>query len=82
LVRRQERWHEGLLVAAAGRALDAVSGETVLLFESAAGWNACGGAEMLEFENHRLFGRRANVILVDGRVVRVTEKEAERLRWE
>lgn len=65
-----------------GKSLKAVRKETVFMFESVPGWNACGGAESLTYGNHRLFfGHRANVMLVNGAVLTVTKKEAEQLCW-
>jgi len=68
--------------AVGGKAIDSLPGNMVLLFESAPGWNAFGGAELLFFDNHRLLsGQRANVMLVDGTIVTVTKKQSQDLAW-
>jgi hypothetical protein len=79
--RRQSSY--ALNEAVVGKSIDSLPGGMVLLFESVPGWNVCGGAELLVFENHRLlFGRKANVVLVAGTIITVTHKESLRLRWQ
>lgn len=54
--------------------------ETVLLFETAAGWNQHGGPELFTFDHHE--PRGGCVLLNDGtsRFIR-TEEELKQLRW-
>jgi len=53
---------------------------TVLLFETKAGWNQHGGPEMFTFENHVPSG--GCVLLNDGTVKFIrTEEELKQLRW-
>jgi hypothetical protein len=55
-------------------------GQTVLLFETQAGWNQHGGPELFGFDNHDPKG--GCVLLKDGTVKFVrTEKELKQLRW-
>lgn len=54
--------------------------DTVLLFETKAGWNQHGGAELFTFDNHD--PRGGCVLLNDGTVKFIrTEDELRRLRW-
>ncbi len=55
-------------------------GEMVLLFETKAGWNQHGGAELFAFDNHDPKG--GCVLLNDGTVKFIrTEEELHALRW-
>ena len=57
------------------------SGDAVLLFETKAGWNQHGGAELFAFDNHDPKG--GCVLLNDGTVKFIrTEEELGALRWE
>jgi hypothetical protein len=58
--------------------IDKVSKDTVLLFESDAGWNAIGGPEIA---TARHYGPGLNVALVDGSVQRVELKDIGNMRW-
>jgi hypothetical protein len=54
--------------------------DTVLLFETKAGWNQHGGPELFTFDNHD--PRGGSVLLNDGTVKFIrTEEELRRLRW-
>lgn len=54
--------------------------DTVLLFETRAGWNQHGGAELFTFDNHEPKG--GCVLFSDGTVKFVrTEEELKQLRW-
>ncbi len=54
--------------------------DTVLLFETKAGWNQHGGPELFTFDNHD--PRGGLVLLNDGTVKFIrTEEELKRLRW-
>ena len=56
-----------------------VDPQTVMIFESAPGWNASGGTElMLKSPRH---GRRFVVGFADGHVEQVTEARLQELRW-
>ena len=55
--------------------------DTVLLFETKAGWNQHGGSELFTFDNHD--PRGGCVLLNDGTVTFIrTEEELRRLRWQ
>jgi hypothetical protein len=55
-------------------------GDTVLLFETKAGWNQHGGPELFTFDNHNPKG--GCVLLNDGTVKFIrTQEELEQLRW-
>jgi hypothetical protein len=55
-------------------------GDMVLLFETKAGWNQHGGAELFTFDNHE--PRGGCVLLNDGTVKFIrTQKELDNLRW-
>lgn len=56
---------------------DQIAPDTVLLFESDAGWNAVGGPEILA--KRHLSG--LNVALIDGSVMQIQEKDIPNLRW-
>jgi hypothetical protein len=51
---------------------------TVLLFETAGGWNKCGGPELMTAENHR---GRSCVLFNSGRLEIVSTIEFEKLNW-
>jgi hypothetical protein len=54
--------------------------DTVLLFETKAGWNQHGGAELFTFDNHEPKG--GCVLLNDGTVKFIrTKEELQQLRW-
>ena len=54
--------------------------DTVLLFETKAGWNQHGGPELFTFDNHDPKG--GCVLLNDGTVKFIrTQKELKQLRW-
>jgi hypothetical protein len=54
--------------------------DTVLLFEAKAGWNQCGGPELVTFDNHD--PRGGLVLLNDGTVKFIrTAEELRQLRW-
>lgn len=55
-------------------------GDTVLLFESDAGWNAAGGRELLVPEPRHLDGY--NFVFCDGRIRWVGAEDVDSLRWE
>jgi len=64
----------------AGKKTSEVNPETVMVFESEAGWNANGGSElMLDPSRH---GRIFVVGLADGSVRSVTATELQNLRWD
>lgn len=54
--------------------------DTVLLFETRAGWNQFGGPELLAPENHQ--GDGCNILFMYGRVEFVETKRFGELRWE
>ena len=54
--------------------------DTVLLFETAGGWNQFGGLELLTAENH--YGEGCNIVFCDSHVEFVKKEEFENLRWE
>jgi len=63
-----------------GKKTDAVNPQTVLIFESDAGWNASGGPEvMLKSPRH---AHRFIVGFADGHVEQVTETRLQQLRWD
>ena len=54
--------------------------DTVLLFETKAGWNQHGGPELFTFDNHD--PRGGCVLLNDGKAMFIrTEEELRALRW-
>jgi len=56
-------------------------GDMVLLFETKAGWNQCGGPKLFTFNNHD--PRGGLVLLNDGTVKFIrTKDELRRLRWQ
>jgi prepilin-type processing-associated H-X9-DG protein len=63
-----------------GKKVDEVNLQTVMVFESNAGWNASGGPElMLKSPRH---GKRFVVGFADGHVEQVTEARLQQLRWD
>jgi len=63
-----------------GKKADEVNPQTVMIFESDAGWNASGGPElMLDPSRH---GRFFVVGLADGSVQQVTATQLQQLRWD
>ena len=52
--------------------------DTVMLFESDAGWNAVGGPEIAVPRHHN----GLNVVLADGSVRQINFKDLENLRWD
>jgi prepilin-type processing-associated H-X9-DG protein len=62
----------------AGLTEDKVNPQTVLIFESDAGWNGAGGAE-LAVPHHK---PRLNVAFADGHVELVAAEKLKDLRWE
>jgi prepilin-type processing-associated H-X9-DG protein len=57
-----------------------VNPQTVLLFESDAGWNGAGGATALKPHKHS--GRSVNVAFMDGSVRAIDRSQLATLRWE
>ena len=62
----------------AGLTVDKVNSRTVLLFESDAGWNAAGGADLLVAHHQS----RVNVAFADGHVEVVSAAKLKDLRWD
>jgi prepilin-type processing-associated H-X9-DG protein len=56
-----------------------VDPQTVMIFESDAGWNANGGPEIASAQHHR---NVLNVAFADGHVERVAETRLNSLRWD
>jgi prepilin-type processing-associated H-X9-DG protein len=63
-----------------GKKESEINPQTVLLFESDAGWNGSGGPEVLKPHKHS--GRLVNVALADGSVHQVARSRLSTLRWE
>jgi prepilin-type processing-associated H-X9-DG protein len=63
-----------------GRKQSEIDPQTVLLFESEAGWNGCGGAGELKPHTHS--GRTVNVALADGSVMQIPLERLSTLRWD
>ena len=55
-----------------------IASDTVLLFESNAGWNTVGGSEIA---TARHYAQRLQFVTVDGTVDQVYLKDIEKLRW-
>jgi hypothetical protein len=53
--------------------------DVVLLFDTKAGWNQHGGAELLSPENHE--GKGCNILFNDGTVEFIKKKDFDKLRW-
>jgi prepilin-type processing-associated H-X9-DG protein len=63
-----------------GRKASEINPQTVLLFESDAGWNGTGGAERLKPHSHST--RSVNVAFADGSVRAIRRSQLGALRWE
>ena len=63
-----------------GKKQSEIDPHTVLLFESEAGWNACGGAGDLQPHTHS--GRTVNVALADGAAMQIPLERLSTLRWD
>ena len=57
-----------------------INPQTVMLFESDAGWNGSGGAG--DLKPHRHSSRSVNLALADGSVMQVARSRLNTLRWE
>ncbi len=67
----------------AGKLLAEIPDDTVILFESAPGWNQTGDTELVARENHSLAGTKYfNVVLAGGRVQCWPCNRATELRWQ
>jgi prepilin-type processing-associated H-X9-DG protein len=64
-----------------GMKIAEVDPNTILLFETDAGWNQHGGAELLRLREHRTGRLLCNILFADGHVERVFEKDIPTLRW-
>jgi type II secretory pathway pseudopilin PulG len=60
---------------------NSINPETVVIFESDAGWNASGGSEMLAIRHHH-HGGIFVVAFADGSVHAETESQLATLRWD
>ncbi len=66
----------------AGQKLSDLPRDTVLLFETAAGWNQVGGAELVTTDNHSLItGGHCNVILARGGTPNLPSNRIHEFRW-
>jgi Domain of unknown function (DUF4190)/GYF domain 2 len=63
-----------------GKKVSEVDPQTVVLFESDAGWNGTGGADTLKPHKHST--GRVNVALADGAVMQIQLSQLGTLRWE
>ena len=63
-----------------GKKASEVNPQTVLLFESDAGWNGIGGPERLKPHSHSR--RSMNVALASGEVIKVQLSQLGTLRWD
>jgi competence protein ComGC len=63
-----------------GLKLDGIDPQTVLFFESSAGWNAAGGREL--FSAHKHSRTRIVVGFADGSVQQLPRSQLETLRWD
>ena len=63
-----------------GRKVGEVDPQTVIIFESGAGWNASGGPELIVSPSRH--GRHLVVGFADGHVEQVTEARLQQLRWD
>jgi Domain of unknown function (DUF4190)/GYF domain 2 len=63
-----------------GKKESEIDPQTVLLFESDAGWNGSGGPGELKPHQHSL--RTVNVALVDGAVMQIPRSQLSTLRWD
>ncbi len=65
-----------------GLELGKVNPQTVMIFESDAGWNANGGRELLAANPRHLRGRIYVIAFVDGHVEAVNQSRLNTLRWD
>ncbi len=66
----------------AGQKLSDLPRDTVLLFETTAGWNQVGGPELITTDNHSLItGDHCNVIFARGGTQHVPSDKIHELRW-
>ena len=63
-----------------GKKVSEIDPQTVVLFESDAGWNGTGGADSLKPHKHST--GRLNVALTDGAVMQIQLSKLGMLRWE
>jgi hypothetical protein len=63
-----------------GKKLSEIYPQTVVLFESDAGWNGTGGADSLKPHKHST--SRVNIALADGAVMQIQLSQLGTLRWE
>ena len=63
-----------------GKKVNEVDPQTVLLFESNAGWNGSGGTNVMKPHQHR--NRTVNVAFADGSVRQLPRSQLNTLRWE
>src|ERR1017187_7968277 len=63
-----------------GKKVSEIDPQTVVLFESDAGWNGTGGADSLKPHKHSTV--RVNVALADGAVMQIQLSQLGTLRWE
>lgn len=63
-----------------GKKQSEVDPQTVLLFESDAGWNGSGGVG--ELKPHQHSSRTVNVLLADGAVMKIPRARFGTLRWD
>jgi hypothetical protein len=67
----------------AGQKLSDLARDTVLLFETTAGWNQVGGPELITTDNHSLItGDHCNVIFARGGTQHVPSDKIHELLWE
>jgi len=59
-----------------------VNPQTVMIFESDAGWNASGGPELMPSQGRHLRGRIFVIAFADGHVEAVTASRLNTLRWD
>ena len=63
-----------------GKKTDEVNSQTVLFFESKAGWNAAGGTELMSSGHH---DNGTTIIgFADGSVMKMTQLQLSKLRWD
>ncbi len=66
----------------AGQKLSDLPRDTVLLFETTAGWNQVGGPELVTTDNHSLItGAHCNVIFARGRAQHFPSDKIDEFRW-
>jgi prepilin-type processing-associated H-X9-DG protein len=68
-----------LNVNAAGKELDSLPPQMVLLYECAPSWNACGGPELMTIYNHD--GNGCNIVYCDGHVAFEKANDLNYLIW-